>query len=290
MNLSGSKWVFTGFLVYGIALFLCLTVYRIPTEKLLQRGVHRFTEGKVILNAEKISPTFPPGYRLENVDYWILLTGDSYKNHLKLLNIYPNYLGLLEGYFPVTMKGLLPRGRFEIEAGTSVLKGSKDGFVAFKTYDAYLDDLAFLKPLTGRTVKGKMKGDVNLRGDFTDYTRMQGDGRLSLEEGSLESPVQFLGLQEIPFQNLQISFAVKEGVLSLKDVELAGPVFSGRISGDIRLRKPLEQSLLHLTARLTPGSGLPDNGQTTSFAGGKEGTMVVRMEGILRRPQVSWSP
>ena len=289
MNSSTRKWIFAVFLVYGVALFLCLTVYRLPSEKLLQRGVNQFTEGKVILKAERISATFPPGYRLENVEYSILLSGDFYKNNLKFLNIYPNYLGLLEGYFPVTMKGLLPRGDFEIEAGASILKGSKDGFIAFKASDAYLEDLGFLKLLTGRTLKGKVKAEVNLKGNLTDYTRIHGDGRLSLEEGSLESQVQFFGLKEIPFQNLRISFAVKEGLLSLKEVELAGPVFSGRISGDIRLKKPLEQSLLHLTARLTPGSGLPENEGTTPVPAGKDGLMVVRMEGMLRNPHLSWS-
>jgi len=289
MNSSTRKWIFAVFLVYGVALFLCLTVYRLPSEKLLQRGVNQFTEGKVILKAERISATFPPGYRLENVEYSILLTGDFHKNNLKFLNIYPNYLGLLEGYFPVTMKGLLPRGDFEIEAGASILKGSKDGFIAFKASDAYLEDLGFLKLLTGRTLKGKVKAEVNLKGNLTDYTRIHGDGRLSLEEGSLESQVQFFGLKEIPFQNLRISFAVKEGLLSLKEVELAGPVFSGRISGDIRLKKPLEQSLLHLTARLTPGSGLPENEGTTPVPAGKDGLMVVRMEGMLRNPHLSWS-
>jgi len=289
MNSSTRKWIFAVFLVYGVALFLCLTVYRLPSEKLLQRGVNQFTEGKVILKAERISATFPPGYRLENVEYSILLTGDFYKNNLKFLNIYPNYLGLLEGYFPVTMKGLLPRGDFEIEAGASILKGSKDGFIAFKASDAYLEDLGFLKLLTGRTLKGKVTAEVNLKGNLTDYTRIHGDGRLSLEEGSLESQVQFFGLKEIPFKNLRISFTVKEGLLSLKEVELAGPVFSGRISGDIRLKKPLEQSLLHLTARLTPGSGLPENEGTTPVPAGKDGLMVVRMEGMLRNPQVSWS-
>lgn len=281
MNVSGRKWIVAAFLVYGVALFLCLTVYRLPSEKLLQRGVNQFTEGKVTLKAERISPTFPPGYRLENVEYSILLTGDFYKNNLKFLNIYPDYLGLIEGYFPVTMTGFLPRGSFEIQMGASILKGSKDGFIALKASEAYLDDLGFLKGLTGRTLKGKVNGEVNVKGDLADYTRIHGDGRLSFEGGSLESQVQFFGLKEIPFDNLRVSFALKEGLMSLKEVDLTGPVFSGRISGDIRLKKPLDQSLLHITARLTPGSGLPD----------KEGTspMVVKIEGMLRDPHVTWS-
>jgi type II secretion system protein N len=289
MNVSSRKWIFAGFLVYGVALFLCLTVYRLPSEKLLQRAVSQFTEGKVILKAERISPTFPPGYRLENVEYSILLTGDFYKNNLKFLSIYPNYLGLLKRYLPMTMKGLLPRGDFEIELGASILRGSEDGFIALKASDVYLEDLGFLKLLTGRTLKGKVKAEVNLKGNLTDYTRIYGDVRLSLEQGSLESQAQFFGLKEIPFQNLRISFAVKEGLLSLKEVDLAGPVLSGQISGDIRLKKPLEQSLLHLTARLTPGTGPSENEGTTPAPAGKDGLMVVRMEGLLRNPHVSWS-
>ena len=288
MNTSSRKWIFAGFLVYGVALFLILTVYRLPSEKLLQRGINQFTGGKVILKAEKISFTFPPGYRLQNVEYSILLSGDSYKNNLKFLNIYPDYLGLLGGYFPIRMKGLLPRGGFEMEAGTSMLKGSKNGYITIKASDAYLDDLGFLKLLTGTSLKGKIKGEVNLRGNLTDYTRIDGDGQLFLEEGTLESQLETFGLTELPFQNLRIFFSVKEGLLSLKEVELLGPVLSGRISGDIRLRKPLEQTLLHLTARLTPDSGSTDRDRTTPFPAGKDGLTVVKVEGVLRNPHVSW--
>ena len=289
MNLSTKKWLFAGFLVYGVALFLCFTVYRLPSEELLQSGLNQFTEGKVLFKAQSISPTFPLGYRMENVQYSILLTGDFYKNNLKFLNIYPDYLGLIEGYFPMTMKGALPRGHFQIEAGTSILKGSRDGFVSLKASDAYFDDLGFLKGLTGRTLKGKVTAEMNLKGNLDDYTRISGDGRVFVEGGSLESQVPFLALKEIPFKSLRVLFSVKEGLLSLKELELAGPVLSGRISGDIRLRKPLEQSLLHLTARLTPGSGLSDTGGAVPLPEGKDGLMVVRMEGMLRNPNLLWS-
>jgi type II secretion system protein N len=286
MNAS-RKWIFAAFLVYGATLFLILTIYRLPSEKLLQRGVHEFTGGMVTLKPEKISPTFPPGYRLENVEYSVLLTGDFYKNKLKFLDIYPDYLGLIEGYFPIVMKGLLPRGDFELEAGASILRGAKDGYIALKTSDTYLDDLGFLKMYTGRTLKGKMRGEVNLKGNLMDYTQINGDGRIAIEEGSMELPVPMFGLKELPFQNLQIFFSLKEGLLSLKEVELTGPVFSGRVSGDLRLRKPLEQSILHLSARLTPGSGLTGSDRPPLPAG-RDGLMGARVEGTLRNPRISW--
>ncbi len=288
MNVSNRRWIFAGFFVYGVALFLVLTVYRLPSEKLLEKGVHQFTGGKVILNAARVSPTFPPGYRLENVEYSILLNGGSYKNNLKSLNIYPDYLGLMKGYLPLTMKGLLPRGGFEIEAGTSILKGSKDGYLALKASGAYLDDFGFLRSFTGRTLKGKVNGEVNLKGDLMDYTRISGDGRLSLEEGTVESQLPLFGSKEIPFENLRISFTMKEGLLSLREAELVGPVFSGRISGDLRLKNPFEQTLLHLTARLTPGSQPTANDGVRAFPAGKDGLMVVKVEGMLRNPHVLW--
>jgi type II secretion system protein N len=204
------------------------------------------------------------------------------------LNIYPDYLGLIEGYFPIVMKGLLPRGDFEMEAGTSILRGSRDGYIAFKTSGTYLEDLGFLKMYSGRSLNGKLTAEVNLRGNLMDFTRINGDGRLNLEEGSMELPVPMFGMNDLAFQSVRIIFSLKEGLLSLKDSELTGPVFSGRVSGDIRLRKPLEQSILHLSARLTPGSGLAGGDRSVPLPAGRDGLMGARVEGTLRNPRVFW--
>ncbi len=111
----------------------------------------------------------------------------------------------------------------------------------------------------------------------------------------MEIQIEFLGLKELPFQNLSIPFSIKEGLVSLKEVELVGPVFSGKMTGDIRLRNPLTQTALHLNAKLSPGSarepgsGIGDKNRTAPASGAANGPMVFRVEGTLQNPRIVWS-
>jgi type II secretion system protein N len=284
------KWMTICFIAYAVALFTAMTLYRLPAEKLIQEGLLQLTDGQVAITAERISPYFPVGYRMENVECRTVLGGEFSKDRVKLLNISPEYLNLVRGYFPVMIRGNMSRGSFELRTGVSMLRGSKDSYVSLKTSDAYLEDFNVLRLFSGRGLKGKIRAEVNLRGNIQDL-KINGDGHILLEKGTLESHLDQLGLNDILFKSINIFFSVREGLVSVKESEMVGPFFSGTFSGEIKLAKPLARTVLNLTARMKPGPGLAGNEQAGRFMaalGAGKGFLVIHLGGTLRQPFVSW--
>jgi type II secretion system protein N len=284
------RWVTICLTAYAVVLFTAMTLYRLPAEKLIQEALLQLTGGQVTISAESISPLFPLGYRLENVEYRTVLGGEFSKDRVRLLNISPEYSKLLMGYFPLVMKGVLPRGSFEITTGISMWKGSKDSYVGVKATEAYLEDFNVLRLLSGRGLRGKIGAEVNLRGNVENL-KINGDGHILLEDGVLESRLHQLGVNDIPFKSLNVLFSIKEGVISIRKGQMVGPVFSGTFFGEMKLTKPLPRTILKLTARLKPGPDLAANKQTGRFmaalSAGRE-FLVIKLGGTLRQPFISW--
>ncbi len=290
MGPSKRKWMTICLTAYAMVLFTAMTLYRLPTKKLIQEGLLQLTDGQVIMTVGSISPSFPLGYRLDNVEYRTVLGGEFAKDRIKLLYISPEYLNLMMGYFPLVMKGVLPRGSLEIRTGVSMWKGSKDSYVSLKTSGVYLEDFNVLRLFSGRSLKGKVKAEVNLRGNMQDL-KIDGDGHILLQDGALESRLGQLGVNDIPFKSWNMLFSIKEGVVSIKKSEMVGPVFSGTFFGEMKLKKPLSRTLLELTARIKPGPDLAANKQAGSFmaalSAGRE-FLVIKLGGTLQQPSVSW--
>jgi type II secretion system protein N len=290
MGAGQRKWVTICLTAYAVVLFTAMTLYRLPAEKLIQEGLLQLTGGQVTISAESISPFFPLGYRLENVEYRTVLGGEFSKDRVKLLDISPEYSKLVMGYLPLVMKGVLPRGSFEITTGISMWKGSKDSYGSLKASEAYLEDFNVLRLFTGRGLKGKIGAEVNLRGNIQDL-KINGDGHIILEEGVLESHLDQLGLNDLPFKSINIFFSIKEGLVSVRKGQMGGPVFSGTFSGEIKLTKPLGMTLLKLAARMKPGPSLAGNEQAGRFMaalGAGSELPLIKLGGTLRQPLVSW--
>jgi type II secretion system protein N len=290
MSRGRKKWLTICFIAFAGVLFTAMTLYRLPAEKLIQEGLFRLTDGRVAITAESISPFFPVGYRLKNVEYRTVLGSESSKDRVKLLDISPEYWNLVRGYFPVAIKGDLVRGSFELRTGVSMWRGSKDTYVNLKTSEAYLEDFNVLRLFSGRDLKGKIRGEVNLRGNMQDL-KIDGDGHILLEEGAVETHLDQLGINDLLFKSMNILFSVKEGLVSVRESEMVGPVFSATFSGRIKLTKPLGRTLLNLTARIKPGPGLAGNeraGRLMGALGPGSEPLVVKLGGTLHQPFVSW--
>jgi type II secretion system protein N len=290
MRLGQRKWVTICLTAYAVVLFIAMTLYRLPAEKLIQRGLLRVTDGHVTMTVGSISPSFPLGYRLRNIEYHTVLGGEFSKDRIKLLYIFPEYSNLMMGYFPLLIRGVLSRGSFEIRTGISMWKGSEDSYMSLKTSEAYLEDFNFLRLLSGRGIRGKIRADVNLRGNAQDL-KIDGEGNLVSEEGALESRLDQLGVNEIVFKSLKVFFSMRDGLLSLKEGQMIGPLFSGTFSGEMKLRKPLGMTLLRLTARMKAEPGLAGNEQAERLVGALGGgskALTIKLGGTLRQPSVSW--
>jgi type II secretion system protein N len=290
MGQGQRKWITLCFAAYAVVLFTVVTLYRLPAEEIIQEALLRLTDGQVAITAKRISPSFPLGYRLEDVEYRTVLAGEFSKDRVKLLYISPEYLDLLRGYFPVVIKGDMARGTFELRAGVSMWSGSEDSYISLKTSEAYLEDFNVLRLLSGRSLKGRIKADVNLTGNMQDL-KINGDGHILLQDGALESRLDQLGVNDIPFKSWDMFFSVRDGVVSVKKSEMVGPVLSGTFFGQMKLTKPISRTPLEFTARLKPGPDLATNKPAgklmAALTAGKE-FLVIKLGGTLQRPFVLW--
>jgi type II secretion system protein N len=280
-----------GLAIYAMVLFLLMTFYRLPPEKIFGTIASKVTRGQLLFAAERVFSSFPPGYRLEGISYGLSLGDAVAKDRIESLNLRPVYGSLFLGYLPVRFRGILPHGTIDGETGISMTRGAQRGYLALNASEVQLEDFRILRSLTDRNIKGKLDADIKMNGNLTEPSEMNGAGRFLVEKGSIDTRLDVAGLKTVPFENIKSSFTIKDGVITLNNTEMDGPMFSGNLSGEIRLQKDLAASLLNVTARMIPGALLEGNPLASQFLAkirkGKD-PVVLKLEGSLGRPSVTW--
>ena len=108
MKLDRKKIFWAGLAVYAAILFLLLTFYRLPADQLIAATTAHATQGRLNIEAQKITPILPVGYRLEDVSCIVQIGEISARDRLKTLTLRPGFLRLLAGYLPVRFACALP--------------------------------------------------------------------------------------------------------------------------------------------------------------------------------------
>ena len=282
---------YTGITLYVFILFLLMTFYRLPADKLIAATMENLTKGRLLFKAENISPVLPTGYRLEEVSYGIFVGDTPAKDHFKSLTFGPDYREIFTGHLPIKFNGVMPRGNIHGKTGLSILSRGKEGYLTIKASDVYLEDLNILRSFSGRNFKGKLRGEIKLEGNLADLSKIYGKGYLSLEKGSIDTRISIPGMETIPFKGIKLAFTIKDGKVILNNSKMDGPMFSGNFSGEIRLQEKIAQSQIMITARMSPGS-LLENDQLTSKLLAKimkgNDSLVIKIGGNLNRPNIKW--
>jgi type II secretion system protein N len=292
MKLRSVIFGWAGLAAYSVILFLLMTFYRLPVDKIIAASVERLTASRLCIGASKVSPILPPRYRLEDISYGVAWGDILAKGTLTSLILGPDYVGLLRGYLPMKFKGMLPRGYFQGRTGVSIIGGVRNSSFRIKIEDLFLEDLEVLGPLVNRELRGRLNGEIELKGDLTDPTKITGTGRFLVEKGSIGTKIDLPGMDTVPFERMRLGFSIKDGILTLNESDMNGPMFSGNLSGTISCRKKLSGSLLNMTARMTPGPLLKNNQMAKQFLGKSrsgDGPMIVRIGGRVERPSIRWS-
>ncbi|MFC1823010.1 type II secretion system protein GspN [Thermodesulfobacteriota bacterium] len=278
-----------GMTAYALILFILLTFYRMPAGKLFAAAVDNISEGKVHLSMKKISPGLPGYYTLEEVTLAIA-TGDGIaRDAVNMLVLKLDYLNLFKGYLPLKFAAIMPEGTVHGKAGISMINRLKDGYFYLTIEDIELSDLSILQSLLGRQVKGKLDGKLAFNGNLADFVKLDGEGRLNVTEGGIDTRFDLPGMTSIPFKSLKVVFNLKGGMVKLDEGEMIGPMFSGTYSGEIRLNKVLQQSRINVLGEMTPGPMIASNklaGQLLSGIMKEEKSVKVMVMGTLERPSI----
>jgi type II secretion system protein N len=276
----------TGLGIYGVMLFLLLTLHRLPADKMLGKALTLFTGTQTLLSAETVSFSLPLSYALERITceaYWP--RGVS-KDRMDSLIFAPEWSKIFSGSIPIRSEVIFARGRVEARVGVPLLSR---GYLDAKGSGVHLEDLSFVEILLDRRVSGKCEGELRFLGDIRFLSGLNGRGYLRLTDGSLESKLPLAGLRTIPFQSISAFLIIQKGLLFLNDGKIAGPAVSGTFSGEVKLDDRVSRSLLKLTAHLTPGPSLNENDFARQFLAslGAEGEPIaIYLEGTLDSPSI----
>jgi type II secretion system protein N len=240
----------------------------------------------------RVALALPLGYRFEQVSYAVSQGNTSLSGRLDSLIVRFDFLRFFTAYVPITFRAVFPSGGvIDGSAGISAFSGLEKGFFSMNTSGLPLEGLG-LSDLLNRNVKGTLNGELSVEGPLKDVTRLAGRGVFLLQKGSVETKLDLAGLKAVPFERLRLPFALREGILSIDQAEMEGPWFSGTVSGQIRVKKPLGNSSLELGGRLKTGAGLESNPVVGPLLGRipKTGDQVVlKLGGVIASPAVTWS-
>lgn len=279
-------WVALG--IYGLLLFLLLTLYRLPADKMLGKALTLWTQTQTRVSAETVSFSLPLSYALEKILWEAHWPQGVSKDRIDSLRFGPEWSGILSGSLPLKMEAVSARGRVEAGLGLPFLGR---GYFYANGSTIHLEDISFIGVLLDRRVSGRGEAEVRLLGDVRFPPGLTGRGFLKVTDGSLESKLPLAGLRTIPFRSFSTNLVIQKGVLYLSDGELAGPAVSGTFSGQVKLDNIMSSSILNITAHLTPGPMLTENDTARQLVASlaAEGTPIpVHLRGTFSNPSISW--
>ena len=278
----------TGLGIYGLLLFLLLTLHQLPADKLLGKALTLWTETQTLVSAETVSFALPLSYALERVSCEASWPQGVSKDHIETLTFGPEWSRIFYGALPLKGEANLARGRVEARMGVPLFSR---GYLDAKGFAIHLEELSFLEILLDRRVSGQCEGELRLLGDVRLPSGLNGRGLLRVTDGSVESKVPLAGLRSIPFQSISASLIVQKGLLHVNDGKIEGPAVSGTFSGEVKLNNRLSESLLKLTAHLVPGPMMNENEFARQFLASlaDEGEPItLYLGGTLGSPSIRW--
>ena len=278
----------TGLGIYGALLFLLLTLYGLPADRMLGKALTFFTETQTQVSADTVSFSLPLSYALEKVTCEAQWRQGVSKDRIDSLNFGLEWSRFFSGSLPLKTEALLARGRLESRLGLHLFGR---GYLDARAYSLHIEELSLLEILLDRRVSGQCEGELRLLGDVRFPSGLNGRGFMRITEGSVESKLPLAGLRTIPFRSVSAFADIQKGVMFLNDGKIEGPAVSGTFSGQVTLDEKMSRSLLNLTANLTPGPMVNDNELARQLAASlaEEGEPItLRLQGTLGSPSIRW--
>ncbi len=288
MTLLTKIFFWTGLGIYGLLLFLLLTLHRLPADKMLGKALTSCLETQTLVSAETVSFSLPLSYALGRISCEAHWTQGVSKDHIDSLIFSPEWSRIVSGSLPLKTEAIFARGRVESRLGVPFLGR---GYLDARGSGVHLEDLSFVEILLDRRVSGQCEGELRLLGDVRFPSGMNGRGFLRAMDGTVESKLPLAGLRTIPFRSVSAFVIIQKGVLFLNDGEISGPAVSGTFSGEVKIDDRMSRSLLNIAANLFPGPMVHENELARQLVASlaEEGEPItIQLRGTLGSPSIRW--
>ena len=282
---------YTGYIIYAILVTVGLLYYRFPSEALqshLVRMAGRM-DPAIIFSTQSLEPSFPPGLRLQEPIFSLEEHPETPFFKARHLSVSPGMGSLILGnttwFFDAQAYGGIISGH--IQSGED---GKMDAF-SLSLKNVRLHEYAFLPHFGVGDFAGNLKGNITYNGPPDRIVQGEGAGDIFISEGKIDLINPLLGLETIPFGQLNVRFTLKKGTINLTSVSLDGKGFQGSLSGTIRLNRIMNRSRLNLRGTIEPNAAFLETlkggpALLSLFGGGrKDSKRSFVIQGTFRSPK-----
>ena len=195
-----------------------------------------------------VKPAFPPGLNLEKI---VLRTGDrpAALFQADAMTVKPEYLSLLKGRKTLLVTAIGYGGTMKARLDSDRFLSLPEPVAARMEFDGIdIEKNGYLKERLDRQVTGKLKGTLNFSGSMRDVRGGSGVMEFTLHNGTYPLRESLMGIDRLDFRSVDAQLALKNGVLTVSRLKLAGDRISGSLSGDISLhRQDIKASPINLS-------------------------------------------
>ncbi len=284
MNRITKIFLYCLYALLAVVVFLYL---RFPSELMKEMLLTQVKQALPLARLEtgKVSPTIPPGVRLEPLSI-------TYSNtpilRMDDLRISPHLFSLLGHTKRVAFKADLGDGVVSGQADATVDTGGvRPQAVVAGLSRVPLDFLDFLSHYPGFRAKGILDGKINY-----DSTRSGGTSDISLEISNahiiLDPPL--MGLEALDFSLIKAQLTATTRMIQVRSCEATGDQFESKMTGSIVMRQPLEESRITLSLTVKPQPAFISDhkndmiGGLLSSGNAEKRGLIFRISGTLNNP------
>lgn len=240
-----------GYFLYAVLLAVALLYWLFPSEDLchyFQARVKRI-DSRLVLNIDRIRPCLPFGFELSGTELFLEENPGAAVFTCERLTIKPRIWPLLQGRFDCGFEcrtcGGDITGRLHFKEG--VLDGPFEAEVKLK--DIRIGNNKYLPFLLGRSIEGKLDGDLHYQTRSGSLADGSGRADFKLREGKVRFSGPFKNSKFMEISALETEMLIKDQKADVNRFELKSKEMNMALQGSIDLERELAKSRLALKGK-----------------------------------------
>ena len=272
--------------LYTIVMLVIFLYFRFPSEIMKDVLISQVQKAEPLarLDTDRISPTIPPGIKLEPLSV-------SYANTPLLrmddLEITPHLFSLIGHSKKFSFKGTLGSGELNGMADAVVSAADQQAQINLNLSRVPLEFLEILNQYQTFRPEGEMDAKIS-------YDSLKGGGTaevsLEISQAHITLDPPLMGLEGMEFSLIKAQLIVTPRMMQIRSCEANGDQFESKLTGSIVFRQPFEESRLTLSMTVKPQPAfLADHkndmiGGLLSSGNAQKRGLIFRISGTLHNP------
>jgi type II secretion system protein N len=272
--------------LYAILSLLIFLYFRFPSALMKEILLAQIQKAQPLarLDTERVSPTIPPGIKLEPLSV-------AYANtpivRMDDLRITPRLFSILGQTKRFDFKGSLGTGVLTGQVDTGLESNGEQAQISANLFGVPLEFLEILYQYQGFRPEGQMDAKIHF-----DSNRGGGTSDVSLEIShahiTLDPPL--MGLETIDFSLIKAQLTASPRMVQIRNCEASGDQLESKLTGSIVFRQPLEESRITLSLTVKPQPAFIADHKNDMIGGllasdnAQKRGLIFRISGTLNNP------